>query len=77
MRLGRVVVASAQPLRDPHVGVLRAAACAGRLQQSAGLLLPPAGISAAMLRILTVAGPRLVEIPTALPRDNVQGGDVF
>lgn len=77
MWLGRVVVASAQSLCDPHLGVLRAAARAGRLQQPAGLLVPPARISAAVLRVFTVAGTRLVEIPTALPRDNVQGGDVF
>lgn len=77
MRVRRVVIASAQSLCDSHLSVLRAAARAGRLQQPARLFLPPARISAAVLRVLTVAGPRLVEIPTALPRDNVQGGDVF
>lgn len=78
MRFGRVVVACAQPLRYAHVGLLRAAALAGGLRQPAGLLVPAARrLPAAVLRLPTAAGSRLVEVPTALSRDNVQGRDVF
>lgn len=77
LRLRRVLVAGAQPLRDPHVRV-RQPASPGGLQQPPGVLLSTAGgLPAAMLRVSTAAGPGLVEIPTALPRDHVQGRDVF
>ncbi|CAG9565743.1 unnamed protein product [Danaus chrysippus] len=70
VRLGRVLVSS--PLRNPHQ-LPRAAA--GRLQQP---LLPPASrLPAAVLRLPAAPGTSLVEVPTALPRDNVQGGDVL
>lgn len=75
VRLRGVLVAGAQPLCDPDLRVLGGAG-AGRLQQPAGL--PPAHrLPAAVLRLPPAAGPRLVEVPTALPRDNVQGGNVF
>lgn len=78
MRVRGVLVPRPQPLRDPHVGVLRAPGLAGRLQQPPGVLLPTAGrLPAAVLRVPPAPGPGLVEVPSALPRDNVQGGDVF
>lgn len=78
MWVGRVVIARAQPLRHPHVRVLRPAALTGGLQQPPGLQLPPADrLPAAMLGLPPASGPGLVEVPTALPRDNVQRGDVF
>ncbi|CAH0690395.1 unnamed protein product [Spodoptera exigua] len=62
-----VVVTSAQPLRHPDVRVLRPAALAGRVQQPARVVVPPArGLPAAVLRVPAAAGPRLVEVPTAL-----------
>lgn len=78
VRGGRVVLAGAQPLRHAHLRVLGPSGLAGRLQQPAGLLVPAARrIPAAMLGIPAATGSSLVEIPTALPRNNVQGGDVF
>lgn len=77
MRLRGVFLARTQPLRHPDLRV-RQSAGAGRLQQPSGLLLPPAhGLPAAVLRVSTAAGPGVVEVPTALPRDHVQGRDVF
>lgn len=78
MRLRRGGVAGAQPLRHPHLGLRHPAGLPGRLQQSPRLLLQTARrLPAAVLWLPTFAGQGLVEIPTALPRDNVQGGDVF
>ncbi|KAH9642290.1 hypothetical protein HF086_009654 [Spodoptera exigua] len=62
-----VIVTSAQPLRHPDVRVLRPAALAGRVQQPARVVVPPArGLPAAVLWVPAAAGPRLVEVPTAL-----------
>lgn len=78
MRVGRVVLAGSQPLCHPHLGVLRPPALAGGLQQPPRLHLPPArSVPAAVLRLSPATRQGLVEIPTALPRDNVQGRDVF
>lgn len=77
MRVRRVLFPRAQSLRYPHVRVRQPAGPSG-LQQPPGLLLPPAcGLPAAVFRVSTAAGPGLVEIPSALPRDHVQGRDVF
>lgn len=78
MRLRGVIVTSAQPLCHPHVRVRCPPALAGGVQQPPRLLVPPAhGIPAAVLRVSAATGPGLVEVPTALSRDNVQGRDVF
>ncbi|KOB76167.1 Uncharacterized protein OBRU01_01609 [Operophtera brumata] len=77
LRVRRVLVSRAQPLRHPHLRV-REPASPGGLQQPPGVVVPPArGLPAAVFRVSTVAGPGLVEVPTALPRDHVQGRDVF
>lgn len=48
------------------------------MQQPAGGLLPAAyGVPTAVLRLPATAGPSVVEVPAALPRDHVQGRDVF
>lgn len=78
LRLRGVFVPGAQSLRDAHIRVFRPPAFAGGLQQPPGLLLPPARrLPAAVLRVPPAPGPGLVEVPTALPRDNVQRGNVL
>lgn len=70
VRVGRVLVPGT--LRHPHQ---LPGAPAGRLQQP---VVPPARrLPAAVLRLPAAARTSLVEIPTALPRDNVQRGDVL
>lgn len=77
LRLGRGVVARAQPLRHAHRRV-RSAAEPGRLQQPAGHFLPAASrLPATVLGLPTAPGPGLVEVSAALPRGNVQGGNVL
>lgn len=77
VRVRRVLLARAQPLRDPHLG-LQPPTLAGGVQQPPRVLLPPADrLPAAVLRIPPPTGQGLVEVPTALPRDNVQRRDVF
>lgn len=78
LRLRGVFVPGAQSLRDAHIRVFRPPALAGGLQQPPGLLLPPARrLPAAVLRVPPAPRPGLVEVPTALPRDNVQRGNVL
>ncbi|CAH2094889.1 unnamed protein product [Euphydryas editha] len=78
LRLRGVLVPGAQPLRHAYLRVLCPPALASGLQQPPGLLLPPARrLPAAVLGVPPAPGPGLVEVPTALPRDNVQRGNVL